>query len=161
TYCTDVAKMIQVPIFHVNAEDPAAAVYVTELALEFRQAFKRDVVIDLFCYRRHGHNEGDEPSFTQPIMYSKIRERPTLSEVYTETLILSGDATVAETEALREKFQAKLQSALEEVRTGPAAKGGMRGFDRNWKGVTPLYSHEPVETGVSRETLELVGRGLS
>ena len=77
--------MIEVPIFHVNGEDPEAAVYVAELALEFRQTFHKDVVIDMYCYRRHGHNEGDEPSFTQPLMYAKIKERPTLSEIYTET----------------------------------------------------------------------------
>ena len=94
-YCTDVAKMIQAPIFHVNGEDPEAAVYVAELAFDFRQTFHRDVVIDMFCYRRHGHNEGDEPAFTQPLMYAKIRERPTQSEVYTEQLVLSGDLTVA------------------------------------------------------------------
>jgi 2-oxoglutarate dehydrogenase E1 component len=82
-YCTDVAKMIEVPIFHVNGEDPEAAVFVTELALEFRQAFRRDVVIDMYCYRRHGHNEGDEPAFTQPLMYAKIKDRPSLTEIYT------------------------------------------------------------------------------
>src|SRR5205085_6492191 len=127
-YCTDVAKMIQAPIFHVNGEDPEAAVYVAELALDFRQTFHRDVVIDMFCYRRHGHNEGDEPSFTQPIMYGKIKERPTLTEVYTEQLILRGDLTVAEQEALTEKFHAKLQGALEEVKSGPPAVAGMNGF---------------------------------
>src|SRR5207253_7922801 len=119
TYCTDVAKMIQVPIFHVNAEDPEATVYVAELAFDFRQAFSRDVVIDMYCYRRHGHNESDEPAFTQPLMYSKIKERPGLTEVYTEKLIMSGDLTVSETEALVEKFQSKLRSALAEGKTGP------------------------------------------
>src|SRR5262249_26439024 len=87
TYCTDVGKIIQAPIFHVNAEDPEAACYVAELAFDFRQTFNRDVLIDMFCYRRHGHNEGDEPSFTQPLMYAKIKERPPLSEVWTEQAI--------------------------------------------------------------------------
>src|SRR5205823_2865024 len=109
TYCTDVAKLIQAPIFHVNGEDPEAAVYVAELALDFRQTFKKDVVIDMYCYRRHGHNEGDEPSFTQPLMYAKIQDRPTISEVYTEQLIMRGDLTVEETEAIVQEFQAKLQ----------------------------------------------------
>src|SRR5262249_3046509 len=81
TYCTDIAKMLEVPIFHVNGEAPEACVYVAELALEFRQTFAKDVVIDFFCYRRHGHNEGDDPSFTQPIMYRNIKDRPSLQEV--------------------------------------------------------------------------------
>ncbi len=161
TYCTDVAKMIQVPVFHVNAEDPEAAVFVAELALEFRQTFGRDVVIDLFCYRRHGHNEGDEPSFTQPIMYSKIRERPTLTEVYTEQLIMRGDATVEETEVIKEKFHAKLQAALEEVRTGPSVQGGMRGFENRWHGLSRWYDPRPVETGVPRQELDVVANGLT
>jgi 2-oxoglutarate dehydrogenase E1 component len=160
-YCTDVAKMIQVPILHVNGEDPEAAVYVAELAFDFRQTFNRDVVIDMYCYRRHGHNEGDEPSFTQPLMYSKITERPTLTELYTEALIMRGDLTVAETEALVEKFHAKLQSALEEVKTGPPQHVGMRGFGGYWTGFTPRYSHAPVETGVPYEMLRLIGEGLT
>jgi 2-oxoglutarate dehydrogenase E1 component len=153
TYCTDVAKMIQVPIFHVNGEDPEAAVYVAELAMDFRQQFNRDVVIDMYCYRRHGHNEGDEPSFTQPIMYSKIKDRPTLTELYTERLIMAGDFTVSETEAITEKFQAKLQAALEEVKTGPQQQVGMRGFAGRWRGLVSRYSHVPVETGIPYETL--------
>jgi 2-oxoglutarate dehydrogenase E1 component len=161
TYCTDVAKMIQVPIFHVNGEDPEAAVYVAELAFAFRQTFSRDVVIDMYCYRRHGHNEGDEPSFTQPLMYRKIMERPTLTELYTEALIMRGDLTAAETEALVEKFHAKLQSALEEVKTGPPQHVGMGGFSGHWKGFTPHYFHTPVETGVPYETLRSIGEGLT
>ncbi len=160
-YCTDVAKMIQVPIFHVNGEDPEACVYVAELALDFRQTFHRDVVIDVFCYRRHGHNEGDEPAFTQPLMYRKIRERPTLSEIYTEQLILSGDLTTDESEALQAKFQAKLQAAQEEVRSGGAHPNGAAGFDRQWRGLTPHYSHEPAQTAIPLERLETITEALT
>jgi 2-oxoglutarate dehydrogenase E1 component len=156
TYCTDIAKMIQVPIFHVNGEDPEAAVYLAELALDFRQTFNKDVVIDLFCYRRHGHNEGDEPSFTQPLMYAKIKDRPTLTEVYTEQLILRGDLTAEATEALDTAFEAKLQAAQQEIRTGGPVRAGMHGFDGHWKGLTPRYSHTPVKTGVPFETLALI-----
>src|SRR5205807_2189325 len=118
-YCTDVAKMIEVPIFHVNAEDPEATAYVAELAVEFRQNFHKDVVLDMYCYRRHGHNEGDEPAFTQPLMYAKIRERPPLSEIYTEQLIMSGDLSTDEAEAINAEFQSKLQNAVEEIKTHP------------------------------------------
>jgi 2-oxoglutarate dehydrogenase E1 component len=162
TYCTDVAKMIQVPIFHVNGEDPEACVFIAELALDFRQTFGRDVVIDMFCYRRHGHNEGDEPAFTQPLMYRKIAERPTLTEVYTEQLIMRGDLTVAETEAVRETFQAKLQAAQQEVRSGPPKhRRVMHGFGGEWEGLSRSYSQELVETGVSDEVLKKVAEGLT
>jgi 2-oxoglutarate dehydrogenase E1 component len=159
-YCTDVAKMIEVPIFHVNGEDPEAAVYVAELALEFRQTFHKDVVIDMYCYRRHGHNEGDEPSFTQPVMYAKIKERPTLTEVYTETLILRGDLTVEETEAITREFQQKLQAAVEEVKSGPM-QTGMKGYSGRWSGLTRQYSHTPVETGVPQATLQKIADAMA
>jgi 2-oxoglutarate dehydrogenase E1 component len=161
TYCTDVAKMIQVPIFHVNAEDPEAAVFVAELALEFRQTFHKDVVVDLYCYRRHGHNEGDEPSFTQPLMYSKIKDRPTLSEVYTEQLIMRGDLTVDETEAIDVDFQAKLQSAQQQVRAGPPRRRGMGSFGGVWRGLSARYSHAPVETAVPEQTLHRITDALT
>jgi 2-oxoglutarate dehydrogenase E1 component len=161
TYCTDVAKMIQVPIFHVNAEDPEAAVYVAELALDFRQTFGKDVVIDLVCYRRHGHNEGDEPSFTQPVMYRKIKERPNLAEVYTEQLILRGDLTADETEAIDQEFQAKLHAAQHQVKSGPPRRRGMQGFGGRWQGLSPDYSFTPVETGVSYETLAQITDALT
>jgi 2-oxoglutarate dehydrogenase E1 component len=160
TYCTDVAKMLQAPIFHVNAEDPEAAYFVAELALEFRQTFNRDVVVDLYCYRRHGHNEGDEPSFTQPIMYRKIRERPTQSEVYTETLIMRGDLTTDETEAIDQEFQAKLQKAQEEVKAHPPQRG-MPGFAGRWSGFTNQYSYAPVPTAVPFETMWEITEGLT
>jgi 2-oxoglutarate dehydrogenase E1 component len=160
-YCTDVAKMIQAPIFHVNGEDPEAAVYLAELALEFRQTFHRDVVIDLFCYRRHGHNEGDEPAFTQPLMYSKIRERPTLSEIYTEQLVLSGDLTVEEHDALKQKFQTKLQNSKDEVKSSPAHFGGTNGFAGQWARMTPLYDFTPAPTAVPRQNLEQLADALT
>jgi 2-oxoglutarate dehydrogenase E1 component len=161
TYCTDVAKMIQVPIFHVNAEDPEAAVFVAELAMEFRQTFHKDVVIDMYCYRRHGHNEGDEPSFTQPLMYNKIKDRPTLGEVYTEQLIMRGDLTADETEAVDEDFHAKLNAAQHGVKTGPPRRRASESFGGQWNGMTPLYSHAVVETGVTLETLQKITDCLS
>jgi 2-oxoglutarate dehydrogenase E1 component len=160
TYCTDVAKMVEAPIFHVNGEDPEAVVYVAELALDFRQTFNKDVVIDLVCYRRHGHNEGDEPSFTQPLMYEKIRDRPTVVEVYTEQLIMRGDLSAEETGAIDEEFQAKLQTAQQQVKTGPPRRPGMRGFAGRWDRMTPVYSHEPVVTGVPYQTLLAITEGL-
>ena len=160
TYCTDVAKMIQVPIFHVNGEDPEAAAFVTELAVDFRQTFGRDVVIDMYCYRRHGHNEGDEPSFTQPLMYKKIKDRPTLTEIYTEKLVLSGEITADETTAMAEHFQNKLQAALEDIKTSPPKQLGMRGFGGRWEGLTAHFTHEPVATNAPIETLDRVNAAL-
>jgi 2-oxoglutarate dehydrogenase E1 component len=160
TYCTDVAKMIQVPIFHVNGEDPEAAVYVAELATEFRQTFHKDVVIDLYCYRRHGHNEGDEPSFTQPLMYKKIRERPSLTEIYTEQLIMRGDLTADETEAISEEFHNRLQAAQQTLKRSPPRRRGMPSFGGRWKDLAPAYSLAPVETGVPYETLLKITEGL-
>jgi 2-oxoglutarate dehydrogenase E1 component len=161
TYCTDIAKIIEAPIFHVNAEDPEAAVYLAELALEFRQSFSRDVVIDLNCYRRHGHNEGDEPSFTQPVVYRKIKDHPTIAEVYTEQLIIRGDLSTAEMEALDEQFHDKLQRALQEVKSGPPRRGGMHGFRGRWSGLVPAYSHAPVETGVPLDALRTIADALT
>jgi 2-oxoglutarate dehydrogenase E1 component len=161
TYCTDVAKMIQAPIFHVNSEDIEACVYVAELALDFRQTFNRDVVIDMFCYRRYGHNEGDDPSFTQPLMYQKIRSKPSLTSIYNEQLVVTGDLTVAETEALDSKFEAKLQKARDEVRAGPRQYPMMRGFRGQWKELASAYSHAPVDTAVPEETLREIGRAIT
>jgi 2-oxoglutarate dehydrogenase E1 component len=160
TYCTDVAKMIQVPIFHVNGEDPEATVFVAELALEFRQAFHRDVVIDMFCYRRLGHNEGDDPSFTQPMMYAKIRGRPSVTQVYTDRLKASGVLSEEDTENLRGKFERKLEEAQEEVKSGPPQYPLMRGYTGLWNGIGSGYSHAPVATGVDEATLRSIAESL-
>ncbi len=160
TYCTDVAKMIQAPIFHVNAEDPEAAVFLAELAVEFRQTFRRDVVIDMYCYRKHGHNEGDEPSFTQPVMYRKIKGRPSLSEVYTNKLIQRGDLSTEESAAIDQEYQDKLNKALQEVKTDPHLRG-MSSFDGRWKGLIRQYSFAPVPSAVSYETLKEVTAAIT
>jgi 2-oxoglutarate dehydrogenase E1 component len=160
TYCTDVAKMIQAPIFHVNAEDPEAAVFIAELALEFRQTFNRDVVIDLYCYRKHGHNEGDEPSFTQPLMYREIKDRPSVSEVYTEQLIMRGDVTADEAEALQREFQEMLSKQQTEVHDGPPRKRS-KSFSGIWKGLQMGYSRGADNTGVPRDVLKKIADSLA
>jgi 2-oxoglutarate dehydrogenase E1 component len=161
TYCTDVGKMIQAPVFHVNGEDPEAAVYVAELALEFRQTFNCDVLIDMYCYRRYGHNEGDEPSYTQPVMYDKIKKQPSLTTIYQERLVITGDLTVEESEAMAKKFEGKLEESLQEVKAGPAQYAIMHGFDGRWRGLSADYAHTPVETGVPEETLRFISEGLT
>jgi 2-oxoglutarate dehydrogenase E1 component len=153
-YATDVAKMVQAPIFHVNGDDPEACVRVARLAFQFRQAFKKDVVIDMVCYRRFGHNEGDEPSYTQPQMYELIQSRRSVRKLYTEALVKRGELTIEEAEKALEDFSARLQRALDETREtkGPAP--------------TKLVSAPVVvvqsspETGVSREALDRIAAAL-
>ncbi|MCH9768109.1 MAG: multifunctional oxoglutarate decarboxylase/oxoglutarate dehydrogenase thiamine pyrophosphate-binding subunit/dihydrolipoyllysine-residue succinyltransferase subunit [Actinomycetia bacterium] len=115
-YCTDVAKMIGAPIFHVNGDDPEAAVWVTQLAVDFRQEFKKDVVIDMLCYRRRGHNEGDDPSMTQPIMYDVIDTKRGVRKNYTESLIGRGDISMKEAEDALRDYQGQLEQVFNEVR---------------------------------------------
>jgi 2-oxoglutarate dehydrogenase E1 component len=161
-YCTDVAKMIEVPIFHVNGEDPEAVTYVAELAMDFRQTFGMDVVIDFVCYRKHGHNEGDEPGFTQPLMYAKIRDRENVVQLYTEQLIMTGELTSDEAETIEETFAERLQAVYDEVHGNNAEPVAVQhGFQAAWKGLTPNYSFEPVETGVPYETLLRVTRAMA
>ena len=107
-YCTDIAKLIQAPIFHVNGDDPEALIYTTRLALEYRTRFNNDVVIDLVCYRRHGHNEADEPAITQPIMYRKIAKHPPVRQIYADRLVRDGDIELAEADAMMEDYQEAL-----------------------------------------------------
>ena len=115
-YCTDVAKMIGAPIFHVNGDDPEAAVWVARLAMDFRQKFKKDVVIDMLCYRRRGHNEGDDPSMTQPAMYDAIDTKRGVRKTYTESLIGRGDISMKEAEDALRDYQGQLEQVFNEVR---------------------------------------------
>jgi 2-oxoglutarate dehydrogenase E1 component len=115
-YCTDVARMVQAPIFHVNGDDPEACIRVARLAFEYRQAFNKDVVIDLVCYRRRGHNEGDDPSYTQPLMYDLIEKKRSVRKLYTESLIGRGDITIEEAEQVLLNYQQQLERVFTEVR---------------------------------------------
>jgi 2-oxoglutarate dehydrogenase E1 component len=119
-YPTDVAKMVQAPIFHVNGDDPEACVRAARLAFSFRQTFHKDVVIDLVCYRKHGHNEGDDPSYTQPLMYQRIDAKRSVRKLYTETLVRRGDITLEDAESALDDFNSALQTVLDEVRGEPS-----------------------------------------
>lgn len=119
-YASDLAKMILAPIFHVNGDDPEAAVYSIQLALEYRQKFGKDVVIDLICYRRHGHNEGDEPAFTQPGLYEEIENHPTVRDIYVKELLRKGEFTEEEMQEIFDEFDELLQQAFEDARSGRA-----------------------------------------
>jgi 2-oxoglutarate dehydrogenase E1 component len=154
-YATDVAKMVQAPLFHVNGDDPEACVRVGRLAFQFRQAFRKDVVIDMVCYRRFGHNEQDDPSLTQPRMYELIKNHRSVRKLYTETLVRRGDITLEEAEAALKDFASRLQAALDETRaaappkptTLPAAP-------------PPAAPALPIETGVPMESLEHIATVL-
>lgn len=155
-YSTDVAKMVQAPILHVNADDPEACVRVAQLAFAYRQQFNKDVVIDMVGYRRHGHNEGDDPSYTQPIMYQKIGERASVRTLYTQALIDRGDISVAEAESALDYFQDLLQTALDDTRGHAPEPGILAKPSPPPVGVLPH-----VDTGVSRETIDAVYAAMS
>jgi len=121
TYATDVAKMIQAPIFHVNGDDPEAALWVTQIALEYKLIFKKDVVIDLFGYRRHGHNEGDEPGFTQPLLYEKIKTHPSVRKLYEEKLVREGVLTPNEVQQIHDKFTEELGKSFDSIKRKSAS----------------------------------------
>ncbi|MER6174767.1 multifunctional oxoglutarate decarboxylase/oxoglutarate dehydrogenase thiamine pyrophosphate-binding subunit/dihydrolipoyllysine-residue succinyltransferase subunit [Streptosporangium sp. NPDC001681] len=153
-YATDVARMIQAPIFHVNGDDPEAVVRVGRLAFEYRQAFRKDVVIDLICYRRRGHNEMDNPGFTQPLMYDLIDAKRSTRKLYTEALIGRGDITVEEAEGALRDYQAKLENAFTETRA--AANASTDEFSRPIDMETIPWSHEDVKTAISEETVKRI-----
>jgi len=149
-YCSDVAKTVQAPIFHVNGDDPEACVRVARLAWEYRQRFHKDVVIDMVCYRKHGHNEGDDPSYTQPLMYKAIADKRSVRKLYVETLVGRGDITIEEAEQALNDFQSKLQVALDETRAQAPSP------TKAAKPPKPAGVLPHVETGVARVTLDQI-----
>ncbi len=159
-YSTDVAKMLMVPIFHIHGENPEALVHVIKLAYNYRQEFKKDVVVDLVCYRRHGHNEGDEPYFTQPEMYDRIKSRPSINQLYADELIESGDVTQELVEEIvQETNQCLMDQFAEEQKTPrmfPKPK-----FFEDWKNYTGEYTHKPVKTAVSQKEILALAAGLN
>lgn len=161
-YCTDIAKFVQAPIFHVNAEDVDSCVRLAELALEFRQQFKSDVVIDMVCFRKYGHNETDEPSYTQPREYQRIKNKKSVVKVYTEQLVRTGAIPQAEADSIDEEFRARLDMDLDEVRRTPPQKKGMKGFaSGGWKALSKSYSHAAVPTGVPFDMLDWIAKQMN
>ena len=159
-YATDVAKMLMVPIFHVHGEDPEAVVHVARLAVDYRNTFNKDVVIDIICYRKYGHNEGDEPYFTQPQMYERIRSRPTLTKVYSQELIGQGLSQKVDVENLEQHINQELEEALETVRSSACIFPQYR-FYENWKNFHGRYTHDTLETGVPEKKLLALARKLN
>ena len=147
-YATDVARMVQAPIFHVNGDDPEAAVRVALLAYEFRQAFKKDVVVDMICYRRRGHSEVDEPSYTQPLMYDLIDAKRSVRKLYTEALVGRGDITVEEAEQALRDYQEQLERVFEETRDA-----GRTPAEPDDEPAAPDLS---VPTAISEETVKTI-----
>ncbi len=167
-YCTDVAKMIEAPIFHVNGDDPEAVCHLARLALEFRVKFQRDVVIDMYCYRKHGHNETDEPAFTQPLLYKKIATHPQVSAVLTRKLVAEGTITEAKADAIKTEYSEALEKNLEKAKASETTKSAKRAAAaeaKKFAGSTavfqPDFHFKKVSTGVSTELIDRVVRGLA
>jgi 2-oxoglutarate dehydrogenase E1 component len=162
-YPSDVAKMVEAPIFHVNGDDPEAVVFAAKVATEYRQKFQKPVVIDMFCYRRFGHNEGDEPAFTQPLMYRKIRSHPAIVELYSKKLLAEGVVTEAELEEMKSTWRSKLDAEFDIASNYKPNKADW--LDGRWSGLKAVREDQDDprrgQTGVSTETLQQIGRALT
>ncbi|MEQ8665283.1 MAG: 2-oxoglutarate dehydrogenase E1 component [Rhodospirillales bacterium] len=159
-YCSDVAKIVAAPIFHCNADDPEAVVHCARVAIEYRQRFKKDVVVDMICYRRHGHNEGDEPMFTQPRMYKKIASHPTTKEIYAKKLIHEGVLSQGEAEKYDTDVQATLDADFEASMSYKPNKADW--LEGSWSGMTVAYGDaRRGHTGVTVDRLREVGAALT
>ena len=161
-YATDIAKMIEVPIFHVNGDDPIAVRFVSLFALEFRQEFGRDVVIDMYCYRRYGHNEGDEPAFTQPDLYAKIDKRPSVAQLYKRDLIESGVLSDDDAASLETELELRLEMPLQQVKDLEKDKAdGHARFEESTAVFQPEYTGSCAATAISEEMLAKIVDGLT
>jgi 2-oxoglutarate dehydrogenase E1 component len=166
-YCTDVAKMVEAPVFHVNGDNPLAVRFCTELAFEFRQQFKRDVVVDIVCYRRHGHNETDEPAFTSPDLYREIASHPSVGKIFQDRLV--ADDSIAEEDAVaaQKKIWALLEQTLAEAQESakqkkPQGKAGkLAKLEGSNYVIQPPYSHDPVDTAVTKAMLGKIIKGIT
>ena len=161
-YCTDVAKSIQAPILHVNGDDPEAVVWCARLCTEFRMRFQADIVLDIVCYRRHGHNEGDEPAFTQPTMYSRIRQMKTTRTLYAERLAAEGSLKAEDAAAIQDEFFARMEDAFQAAASFKPNKADW--LEGHWSGLKAVGNGEGVEqlheTAVALDTLREVGGAL-
>ena len=160
-YCTEIAKMIDAPIFHVNGEDPIAVMEMARIALEFRHEFGRDSVVDIYCYRRHGHNEGDEPAFTQPNLYSQIKSHPLPSEVFAAQIAPLGTVSTEEAAAIKAESLKELNDALSQVKLAAAEKSKAHEFAGSTAIFQPPYSHAPIDTAITKENLDLIAKSLT
>lgn len=160
-YCSEVAKMIQAPIFHVNGDDPESVVHVARIAMEFRHAFKKDVVIDMFCYRRFGHNEGDEPAFTQPLMYKRIKEHPTVRDIYSTRLVDEDIVDRSEVDSMTSVWRTRLEEDFEAAKSYKPNKADW--LEGAWAGLDAArgYGARRGYTAVPVETLKEIGAALS
>jgi len=162
TYSTDIAKMIEAPIFHVNGDDPLAVKFVSDTAFDFRQRFGRDVVIDMYCYRRYGHNEGDEPSFTQPDLYAKIEKRPSVTQLYKRELLEAGTLSEDDAVSLETEFGLRLEMTRDEVDAIERRKASEKAKFRESTAIfQPEYSNESEPTAISEKTLKTIVDGLT
>ncbi|HUL05726.1 MAG TPA: 2-oxoglutarate dehydrogenase E1 component [Candidatus Acidoferrum sp.] len=159
-YCSDVARICQAPIFHVNGDDPESVVHVARIAMEFRQQFKKDVVIDMFCYRRFGHNESDEPAFTQPLMYKRIAKHPTTRTIYSDRLVQEGVISAEEAKRVVDDFQARLEG---EFAAAPGYKPNKADWlEGAWSGFeTASGEDRRGETSLPIQTLKEIGKALA
>ncbi|MBC6983808.1 2-oxoglutarate dehydrogenase E1 component [Caulobacter sp. 17J80-11] len=159
-YPSDVALMVAAPIFHVNGDDPEAVVFAAKVATEFRQQFAKDVVVDMFCYRRFGHNEGDDPTFTQPLMYARIKDQPSTREIYAKRLVGEGVVTQAEVDAWVTEFETFLDAEMTAGKTFKASKADW--LDGQWKGLgLPESDERRGETAVPMARLKDIGTKLT